>query len=115
MRTLGETLNVYRQIPAQSDAPISDSLALDIGRASPTALTNQLNEMRVAIVHHWLISRAGGERVFDAIASIFPTADVFTLFLDKQKLPPWLHKRKITTSFIDGRINESCRARIQGC
>ena len=57
--------------------------------------------MRVAIVHHWLISRAGGERVFDAIASIFPTADIFTLFLDKQNLPPSLHKRKITTSFLD--------------
>lgn len=57
--------------------------------------------MRVAIVHHWLLSRAGGERVFDAIATIFPTADVFTLFLDKQKLPPWLHQRKISTSFLD--------------
>jgi glycosyltransferase involved in cell wall biosynthesis len=57
--------------------------------------------MRVAIVHHWLLSRAGGERVFDAIASIFPTADVFTLFLDKEKLPAWLHQRKIITSFLD--------------
>ncbi len=57
--------------------------------------------MRVAIVHHWFISLAGGERVVDTIASIFPTADVFTLFLDKQKLPPALQKRKITTSFLD--------------
>ena len=101
MSTLGETLNVHRQIPTQSDAPIPDSAALDIGQAAPTALTNQLDNMRVAIVHHWLISRAGGERVFDAIASIFPTADIFTLFLDKQNLAPWLQQRKITTSFLD--------------
>ena len=84
MRTLGEALNEHRQTPAP-----------------PTALPRQLDDMRVAIVHHWLISRAGGERVFDAIASMFPTADIFTLFLDKQNLPPSLYKRKITTSFLD--------------
>jgi glycosyltransferase involved in cell wall biosynthesis len=57
--------------------------------------------MRVAIVHHWFVSLAGGERVAETIASIFPTADVFTLFLDKQKIPPGLQDRKITTSFLD--------------
>ncbi len=57
--------------------------------------------MRVAIVHHWFISLAGGERVIDTIASLFPTADIFTLFLDRQKLPPALQNRKITTSFLD--------------
>jgi glycosyltransferase involved in cell wall biosynthesis len=57
--------------------------------------------MRVALVHHWFISLAGGERVVNAIGKIYPTADLFTLFLDKQKLPPALRKRKITTSFLD--------------
>jgi glycosyltransferase involved in cell wall biosynthesis len=57
--------------------------------------------MRVAIVHHWFISLGGGERVVESIASIFPTADVFTLFLDKEKLPAGLGKHKITTSFLD--------------
>jgi glycosyltransferase involved in cell wall biosynthesis len=57
--------------------------------------------MRVAIVHHWFISLAGGERVIDTIGSLFPTADIFTLFLDKQKLPPALRNRKIITSFLD--------------
>jgi glycosyltransferase involved in cell wall biosynthesis len=57
--------------------------------------------MRVAIVHHWLISFAGGERVVDSIASIFPKADIFTLFLDKEKVSPALHNHQITTSFLD--------------
>src|SRR3984957_3280008 len=57
--------------------------------------------MRFAIVHHWFISLGGGERVVESIASIFPTADVFTLFLDKEKLPAGLRKHKITTSFLD--------------
>jgi glycosyltransferase involved in cell wall biosynthesis len=58
-------------------------------------------DLRVAIVHHWFISRGGGERVVETIASLFPSADLFTLFLDKEKLPPALQKHKITTSFID--------------
>ena len=101
MRTLGETSNGYRQVPTQIETAIPDSAALDAGQATPTALPKKLNGMRVAIVHHWLISRAGGERVFDVIANLFPTADIFTLFLDKQNLPPSLHERKITTSFLD--------------
>src|SRR5260221_12990026 len=74
MRTLAET---------QIDATIPYSAALDTAPAQPTALTTQLNDMRAAIVHHWLISRAGGERAFAAIASMLPTADGFTLFLHK--------------------------------
>jgi glycosyltransferase involved in cell wall biosynthesis len=58
-------------------------------------------DLRVAIVHHWFISRAGGERVVETIASLFPNADLFTLFLDEQKLSPPLRKHKITTSFLD--------------
>jgi glycosyltransferase involved in cell wall biosynthesis len=59
------------------------------------------HDLRVAIVHHWFISQAGGERVVETIASLFPNADLFTLFLDKQKLSPALQKHKITTSFLD--------------
>jgi glycosyltransferase involved in cell wall biosynthesis len=44
---------------------------------------------------------AGGERVVNAIAGMFPRADIFTLVLDKRKLPPQLRDRKITTSFLD--------------
>jgi glycosyltransferase involved in cell wall biosynthesis len=74
---------------------------LEVSEASPVPPAEKLNDLRVAIVHHWFITRAGGERVFDTIASIFPTADVFTLFLDKEKFQPALHKHKITTSFLD--------------
>ena len=75
--------------------------SLDTDQALPALLTKPLNYKRVAIVHHWLISRAGGERVFDTIASMFPTADVFTLFLDKKKFSAALNKHKVITSFLD--------------
>jgi glycosyltransferase involved in cell wall biosynthesis len=60
-----------------------------------------LGGTRVALVHHWFVSFAGGERVVDTIASMFPSADIFTLFLDEEKLSPALRGRKITSSFLD--------------
>src|SRR5260370_18519581 len=63
--------------------------------------TSSFDGLRVAIVHHWFVSMAGGERVVNAIAGMFPSADIFTLVLDKRKLPPRLRDRKITTSFLD--------------
>jgi glycosyltransferase involved in cell wall biosynthesis len=57
--------------------------------------------MRVAIVHHWFVSKAGGERVVNTIAGMFPNADIFTLFLDRQKLPRALKGRKVIASVLD--------------
>src|SRR6201993_36003 len=62
---------------------------------------SRLGGTRVALVHHWFVSFAGGERVVDTIASMFPSADIFTLFLDEEKLSPALRGRKITSSFLD--------------
>jgi glycosyltransferase involved in cell wall biosynthesis len=57
--------------------------------------------MRIALLHHWFISLAGGERVIDTIANMFPNADIFALFVDEQKLPLSLRERKIVASFLD--------------
>ncbi len=35
--------------------------------------------MRVAIVHYWLVSMRGGEKVVEALCDMFPDADIFTL------------------------------------
>ena len=75
--------------------------SLDVDQPVTTRFRQQRKDMRVAIVHHWFITRAGGERVFDSIAGLFPAADVFTLFFDQQKFAPALDKHKITTSFLD--------------
>ncbi len=71
--------------------------------SSPEPRRISFEGLRVAIVHHWFISLAGGERVVDTIASMFPNADVFTLFLDEKKLPPAIkeQKHKITASFLN--------------
>jgi glycosyltransferase involved in cell wall biosynthesis len=84
----------------QSTVTLDPAAADEISKTSSTS-EGPWNGLRVAIVHHWFLSRAGGERVFDSIASIFPTADVFTLFFDEKKFPAALHQHKITTSFLD--------------
>jgi glycosyltransferase involved in cell wall biosynthesis len=56
--------------------------------------------LRVALVHYWLVNRRGGERVLEALAEMFPQADIFTLVLDPKTLAPQLRSHKITTSFL---------------
>jgi lipopolysaccharide/colanic/teichoic acid biosynthesis glycosyltransferase/glycosyltransferase involved in cell wall biosynthesis len=55
---------------------------------------------RVAIVHDWLTSMRGGERVVEALCSVFPRADLFTLTWDPERLSPALARRHATTSPI---------------
>ncbi len=51
--------------------------------------------MRVAIVHDWVVSWRGGEKVLEAIASLYPDAPIYTLFYNPQVLPESLKDRKI--------------------
>ena len=56
--------------------------------------------MRIAIVHHWFVTRGGGERVAECIASLFPTADLFALLALPAGIPDSLHGRRLHTSFL---------------
>jgi glycosyltransferase involved in cell wall biosynthesis len=60
----------------------------------------QLSNLRVAIVHYWFVGRAGGERVVEALAEVFPQADLFSLVADRSTLAPILQNRKLQTSFL---------------
>jgi glycosyltransferase involved in cell wall biosynthesis len=56
--------------------------------------------MRVAILHHWFVTRGGGERVAECIASLFPGADLISLLSSPVGLPESLKHRKLTTSYL---------------
>jgi glycosyltransferase involved in cell wall biosynthesis len=60
----------------------------------------RLDDLRVAIVHYWFVDRAGGERVVEALAEVFPQADLYALVADRAVLAPTLQSRKLTTSFL---------------
>lgn len=56
--------------------------------------------MKVALVHDWLLHMRGGEKVLEAIAEIFPDAEIYTLICDRKKLSSLFQSRKIHTSFL---------------
>lgn len=57
--------------------------------------------MKVALVHDWLVTHRGGEKVLEALAELFPKADLFTLFYEPGSTSPMLEARRIQTSFLD--------------
>lgn len=56
--------------------------------------------MKVAIVHYWLVTMRGGEKVVEELCRMFPDAEIFTLVCDRQKLSPLLQSKTIHTSFL---------------
>ena len=67
---------------------------------NPIAAEKPLPELRVAIVHYWFVGRAGGERVVEALAELFPQADLFSLVAERSVMAPILQSRKLQTSFL---------------
>ncbi|TXG37149.1 glycosyltransferase [Seonamhaeicola maritimus] len=57
--------------------------------------------MKVAIIHYWFITRRGGEKVVESILKLFPDADIYTLFYDKNTYGNHLGNHKIYTSSLD--------------
>lgn len=58
--------------------------------------------MKVAIVHDWLVTDAGAEKVLSAIIELYPEADIFSLvdFLDEKDRQSVLKGKYAKTSFI---------------
>jgi glycosyltransferase involved in cell wall biosynthesis len=65
--------------------------------AQPRARTGR--PPRVAIVHDWLVTYAGAERVLEQIIACFPEADLFAV-VDFVEDRAFLRGKKVTTSFI---------------
>jgi glycosyltransferase involved in cell wall biosynthesis len=63
-------------------------------------MSNSFANLRVALVHYWLVTHRGGERVLEALAEMFPGADIFALVVDQASLSPALRSHKITPSFL---------------
>jgi glycosyltransferase involved in cell wall biosynthesis len=68
---------------------------------------------RVAVIHDWLYTFGGAERVLEQILAVFPNADVFSLF---DVLPEdqrgFLGGRKVKTSFIQKLVRPNSNHRM---
>ncbi len=67
--------------------------AVSVAQAHP-------RELKVALVHDWLTGMRGGEKVLEAIASLFPRAPIYTLLHLRGSVSPELESHPIHTSFL---------------
>lgn len=63
-------------------------------------LTADRTTLKVAIVHYWLVSMRGGEKVLEALCELFPQADIFTHVYDPDAISPVIRQRVVKTTLI---------------
>lgn len=56
--------------------------------------------LKVAIVHDWLVAYAGADRVVDQMRRLFPQAVIYTLVYDKDNMPAWFRDYDIRTTWV---------------
>lgn len=57
--------------------------------------------MRIAIVHDWLVTYAGAEKVLEQMLNVFPNADLFSIVdFIPQNQRGFIHNKKVQTSFL---------------
>ena len=57
-------------------------------------------EMKVAIVHYWLVGMRGGEKVLEALCELYPDADIYTHVAVPENLTDRIRKHKIVETWI---------------
>jgi glycosyltransferase involved in cell wall biosynthesis len=56
--------------------------------------------MRVALIHYWLVTMRGGEKVIEALCRMFPQADIFTHVYVPSAVSETIRSHKVSTTFI---------------
>ena len=64
-------------------------------------IKGQLGQLKVALVHDYLMQDGGAERVLAAFQRIFPSADSFVTVYNPKRTHPHFAKKKIKTSFLN--------------
>lgn len=68
---------------------------------SHKALPKPWNQLRVALIHDWLVTLRGGERVLDALCEMFPAATLHTLVRVPGVATPRIEAMRHITSFAN--------------
>lgn len=55
---------------------------------------------RVAIIHYWLVTMRGGERVLERLLKLFPQADIYTHVYDPNAVSDVIRAANVRTTFI---------------
>ena len=77
-----------------------------LGAAVPDLqkLAARFSGLKVAIVHYWLVTWRGGEKVVESLLKLFPDADIYTLFYDPSTCRPYLGNHRVFSSTLDTKI-----------
>jgi glycosyltransferase involved in cell wall biosynthesis len=65
--------------------------------------------VKIAIVHPWFLEAGGGEKVIEALAAIYPEADLFAMAAEPSLIPESLRTRKLITSSLDRLLRHRLR------
>lgn len=57
-------------------------------------------DQRVALIHYWLVSMRGGERVLEKLLGMYPGADIFTHVHNPDKMSDLIKSAEVYESFI---------------
>lgn len=79
------------------DTPFSD---LNQDKASAVPGLSCAPQLRVAIIHYWLVGMRGGEKVLEALCRMFPDADIFTHVYLPDKISPVIRRHKVQTTSV---------------
>ncbi len=77
-----------------------------IADRAPVLTTPQIGQqigrrgLRVALIHYWLVTMRGGEKVLESLCRMFPDADIFTHVYSPEAISPLIRRHRITTTFI---------------
>jgi hypothetical protein len=56
--------------------------------------------LKVALIHYWLVTYRGGEKVLEEFCHLFPNADIYTHVYCPSALPETITRHQIYTTFI---------------
>ncbi len=80
-------------------SPVSTSPAsLEVG--PPSFEVETLRTLRIALVHEWLITLGGSDRVLLALHQVFPEAPVFVSLHDPRRLPNEFKAMRVHTTWL---------------
>jgi len=62
--------------------------------------TDELGGLKVALIHDWLVSYGGAERVVEELAALFPDAPIFTSVYDEKSMGKIFPASRIRSSYM---------------
>lgn len=58
------------------------------------------SDLKIAIVHYWLVGMRGGEKVLESICELYPQADIFTHVYDRDAMSSTINRHRVSSTFI---------------